>query len=122
MKSCQFILIVLSVLIISSCGTFHSGKVLNLNNNQTQVELNKKNFKVVGKTSGSATASYILGIGISKKALIENAKSAMYDNAGLVGTSRAIINISIEKKIQLAYIFYTKTTIVVSGYVVEFTE
>ena len=60
--------------------------VSNQNTNQTSVELNRKNFKVVDLVSGRASATYIFGIGgMSKKALMESSKLKMYEKYNLVG-------------------------------------
>ena len=109
--------------LLSSCG-FHSGLTTNQNTSQTTVELGEANFEVVKKVSGNASASYILGIGgTSKVALIERAQADMLAETELVGTSRALINQTVE--VHLANILgpiYNEKTVVVSAYVVEFQE
>lgn len=122
MKTIKTILAILIIsVLVTSCGIQHAF-VLNTTGNVTNVELNKKNFKVVGKVSGSSTANYIFGIGgINKKALIENAKSEMLLNANLEGAARAIVNVTIEEDFRF-YLVYFKRTVKVSGHVIEFTE
>jgi cell division GTPase FtsZ len=122
MKNFKTILSVLIIsVLLSGCGVQHAF-VLNSNNNVTNVELSKKNFKVVEKVTGSSTARYIFGIGgINEKALIENAKSEMLLNANLEGAARAIVNITIEEDMTF-YFVYFKRTVTVSGHIVEFTE
>ncbi|MDD3358346.1 MAG: hypothetical protein PHH72_04945 [Parabacteroides sp.] len=46
----------------SSCGT--SGNLIsNQNQNQTSVELRKKNFRVIGTSNGEVKSSYVFGSG-----------------------------------------------------------
>ena len=109
-------------ILITGCG-FHSSLVGNINNNTTNVELSKKNFKVIDKISGSSTATYILGFGgLSNKALIENAKAKILENANLTGSSKAIINVTTESHFSFFVPFYFQKTITVSAHVIEFTE
>lgn len=108
--------------IFSSCG-IHTANILNQNSNLTNVELNRKNFVVVQEVMGQSTAVYVLGIGgISNKNLINRAKSEMVRNANLVGTSRAIINVTMENHDIIVGPFYMKRTVTVSGHVIEFTD
>lgn len=112
----------ISTTILSGCG-IHQSMVANVNSNVTNVELNKKNFKVVERVSGSSNATYILGIGgLSNKALINKAESAMLSKASLNGSAKAIANVSTESHISLVFPFYFQKTVTVSGHIVEFTE
>jgi len=111
-------LLVIIVMAMSSCGVHHA-RVANLNNNVTNVELGESNYKIVGKVSGEATAKYILGIGLNKKTLTNNATSKMYQSADLEGKSRAIINVSTEEYFK-TFIVYTERTVTSTGYIVEF--
>lgn len=122
MKTIKTFLAIITISIfMSSCGIQHAF-VLNTTGNVTNVELSKKNFKVAGKVSGSSTAKYIFGIGgISKKALIENAKSEMLLNANLEGAAKAVVNVTIEEDFTF-YLVYIKRTVKVSGHIIEFTE
>ena len=113
-------ILVISV-ILSGCG-IQRAIVLNTNNNVTNVELSKKNFKVLEKVSGTSTATYIFGIGgLTKKSLIENAKTEMLSNSHLEGNARAIVNVTVEEHFRF-YLVVFKRTIIVNGYVIEFTE
>ena len=122
-KFSVFLLLAVLLLALSGCG-FHSGLTTNQNTSQTTVELSEANFEVVKKVSGNASASYILGIGgTSKVALIERAQADMLAETELVGTSRALINQTVE--VHLANILgpiYNEKTVVVSAYVVEFQD
>jgi len=115
-------IIILTSILMTSCG-IHSAMVGNINNNNTNVELSKKNFKVIEKVSGNSTATYVFGIGgLSNKALIEKAKFKMLENANLIGGSKAIINWTTESHISIVYPFFYQKTITVSGHIVEFIE
>ena len=47
---------------------------------------------------------------------------SMLENANLIGSSRAIINENVEYKFTTFAGIYSKVSVIVSGYVVEFTE
>ncbi len=112
----------LTLFLLTGCG-IHTAMVGNLNGNVTNVELNCKNFKVLERISGSSTATYILGIGgVPQKALIEKAKADMFAGHDLTGTSRAIVNVTVEEHLTAYFIFYAIRTITVSAHLIEFTE
>ena len=123
MKTFKILSIVfLTSILMTSCG-IHSAMVRNINNNTTNVELSKKNFKVIDRVSGKSTATYVFGIGgLSNKALIEKAKTKMLENANLIGGAKAIINLTTESHISIVYYFFFQRTVTVSGHIVEFTE
>ncbi len=120
-KNVLSILVIATLTFISSCG-LHNGLTTNSNGHNTEVQLHKKNFKVIKAISGTEEAVYVLGIGgLNKAALIANARAKMLKDAGLEGSSKAIINETVE--IQLTNIvIYTKYTVTVSAHVIEFTE
>lgn len=120
MKKISF-LIIGAMLLLSSCA-IHNGLTSNLNNHTTEVVLSKKNFKVVEAVKGEAQAMYIFGIGgLSKKAMIAEARANMLSNANIVGSSKAIINETVEIKHSL-FPFVRLNKVTVSGHIVEFTE
>ncbi|MBM0653237.1 hypothetical protein JMN11_06055 [Capnocytophaga genosp. AHN8471] len=106
-------------LLLSSCGV-SNGLTHNLNNHTTQVVLAKNNFKVVEHVKGEATNDYFLLFGGGKKALIEKARAKMLENANLVGSSKAVINETVE--IHSFWFIGTRYTVTVSADVIEFTE
>lgn len=115
-------LVFLTSILMTSCG-IHSARVGNINNNTTNVELSKKNFKVIDRVSGQSTATYILGIGgLSNKELIEKAKTKMLENANLTGSSKAIINVTTESHNTLVVPFFYQKTVTVSAHIIEFIE
>jgi hypothetical protein len=111
-------IITLSI-ILSSCA-FHSGLTNNSNLHNTTVQLSQNNFRVVQYVTGSSYAEYFIGIGgLNKFALIESARKNMLENANLIGSSKAVINETVEMKIT-SVLLYSKITVTVSAYVVDF--
>lgn len=114
---------VLSLLLfISSCGV-HQAVTANHTANNTEVQLSKKNYVIVGKVTGSSNAQYVLGFGgIANKSLLSKARADMYEKAKLEGTSKAIINETIETHVTMIQPLYMQKTLTVSGYIVEFKD
>ena len=116
------LLTIISVLFLSSCGV---GIAITENQyqNSSQVHLAKNNFKVVEKVSGSAEVEYVLLFGgWKKRKLYSDAYRNMVEGANLEGSSKALVNIISEEHIGGFVPFYTKRTLTLSAYVVEFTE
>lgn len=122
-KSVLTTVLMIALFFLTGCG-INSGIInqYSANGAYTNVVLQKKNFNVIGTVSGEATDSYVLFIGGFKQTLIAKAKQNMIQNAKLDGTSRAIINITVEEHNKFFLIFYFKRTITVHGTVIEFTE
>ena len=121
MKKITFLLITIAFL-FSSCATIDRAQNFNSHNNTTEVVLAKKNFKVIGKAEGKSEARYIFGIAEQpKKSLIAEAKADMLSNAKIIGSSKSIINESVEIKHSM-FAFFGTIRVTVSGYIVEFTE
>ena len=107
---------------VSSC-QLHSPAAVNLYQNNTSVVLQDNNYKIVQKVRGEAQADYIFYFGgFRKNGLIEEARSNMLENANLVGSSKAVINETVETSMTTFAGIYSNVKITVSGYVVEFTE
>ena len=107
-------------LLLASCGGTRELSH-NVNNHTTQVVLAKNNFKVVEHVKGEASNQYLLIIGGGKRALVEKARAKMLQKANLVGSSRAVINETVESY----WIFIgvgIQYTVSVSADVIEFTE
>ncbi len=120
MKKIIFILLVFSSL-LSSCA-FHNGLTTNQNNHSTEVVLSKNNYKVVGRVQGEAQVLYVFGIGgVTRKGLVAEATANMLSNANIVGSSKAIINKTVEVRNSFFPIVQTYK-VTVSGYIIEFTE
>ena len=114
------LLLIVALVLMCSC----SAKMYNTDNHnvtQTQVMLNKANFKIVGTVTGSDRATYVFGIGgLSRKALQGNAVADMYKNANLTG-SQAIINVNLRQSVS-AILCIGTIEYVASGTVVEFCD
>lgn len=119
MKRIIFLTMIASALLLSSCG-FHAPLTSNLNQNLTNVELGENNFTVVKTVSGEAHAQYILGFGgLKKRSLVEAAKKELIASAELEGSSRALVNVTVEEHIQ-NFVLLVRRRVVVTGQVVEF--
>ncbi len=122
MKKHILFLTFIAMLLLPSCASFNPN-VSSVNQNQTQVNLSSNNFKVVKRVQGSASATYIFGIGgLGKKGLVAAAKKEMYDEAQLSG-SQCIINEHTEwKTSNLIPYVWGSATVTTSGYIIEFTK
>ena len=121
-KQGLIIVSILAIVFLSGCGV-SSGLMnqFNVNGANTNVVLQKNNFKVLGTASGEADATYIFAVGLNKQTLVSQAKQRMIENAKLEGTSKAIINMSVEEHVTFILV-YMKRTIKVHGIVIEFSE
>ncbi len=119
-KRFRFTALLGATLLLTSCGV-HLGMETNVNTNVTNVELAEGNFRVLDRVSGSASATYVLGIGgFNNTVLIENAKAEMLENANLGEGSRAIANVSTDIYIGKYFPIYYEKTVTVSAHVIEF--
>jgi hypothetical protein len=110
-----------SLVVMSSCAT-HNGLTANLKSQNTQVILSQDNFKIGERIEGKANATYVFGIGgLSKKSLLETARTNMYENANLQGSSKALVNETFSTKTSFFLLFW-KHQVNVSADVVEFTK
>lgn len=121
-RNSLYSVILIMVVLLSGCGV-NSGLMnqFSVNGANTNVVLEKKNFKVVETVSGEATDNYWFFIGGFKQTLVAKAKQKMIENAKLDGTSKAIINVTLEEHNKFMFV-YIKRTITVHGTVIEFTE
>ncbi|NHB70312.1 DUF6567 family protein [Perlabentimonas gracilis] len=118
MKKLALVFIV-AMFMLSGCA-FHNGLTTNQNNHTTEVVLSQKNFRVVESVRGESEARYIFGIGgLARNAMISEARASMLAKANIVGTSRAIVNETVEIKRSI-FPFVSKYKVTVSGHVVEF--
>jgi hypothetical protein len=119
----RFLFLLLGITILFSGCSVHSGLTSNVNNHTTEVVLSKKNFKVIESVQGEAQTMRVLGIGgLSRKAMIAEARANMLSKANIVGGSKAIINETVESKHSGFPIIVQFHTVTVSGHIVEFTE
>lgn len=107
---------------LTSCG-LSTNLTSNQNSLQTNVVLNKNNYKVVKTITGEETATYIFGIGgLSMKALKDNATANMIKNAKLEGKAQAIVNTQVSVKTAIVTPLYVKRIATAEAQVIEFTE
>ncbi|MHA7943871.1 DUF6567 family protein [Formosa sp. 3Alg 14/1] len=121
MKKITLVLAVFCSMFLSSCAV-HEGMTSNLNNNTTEVVLAKNNYKILERVQGESQANYIFGFGgLSRNGLIAEAKANMLENADILGSSKAIINETVEYKSSI-FPFFGSKKVIVSAYIVEFTN
>jgi len=116
----KIVLFSVLALLLASCGVTRELSH-NVNNHTTQVVLAKNNFKVVEHVKGEASNQYLLIIGGGKRALVEKARAKMLQKANLVGSSRAVINETVESHWIFIWVGI-QYTVTVSADVIEFTE
>ncbi len=121
-KKLFLIISIFSIIILSGCG-INSGLInqLSVNNTTTDVVLQENNFKVIGTVSGEAKDTYIFGFGGLTTDLVAKAKQDMIKKAALEGTSKAIINVTLEEHKAL-FVILVERTIFVHGTIIEFTD
>ncbi len=113
--------IAISMAGMTSCG-FSREAACNNNLVQTEVVLQKSNYKVIGTVSAESEQVYILGFGgLSKKSLAQSALADLYKQADMLGKPRAVINVNVGYK-NTFYPFVFKTKAIATGTVIEFTE
>lgn len=116
-----FVILTLTAFVLSSCA-FHRGLTTNQNTHVTDVVLSQNNFKVIDVAQGDAEATYILGFGgITKQALVAEARGRMLSKSNIVGGAKAIINETVEMK-NTNFLFLKKTKVIVSAHIIEFTN
>ncbi|MDO8967923.1 DUF6567 family protein [Algoriphagus sp.] len=117
----KIVLCGISLSVMSSCAT-HSAYTGNLKSQNTQVILSQDNFKIGERIEGKANATYVFGIGgLSKKSLVETARTNMFQNANLQGSPKALVNETFSTKTSFFLLFW-KHQVNVSADVVEFTK
>ena len=107
---------------MTSCGFSHEA-THNSNLAQTEVILQKANYRIVGTVSAESEQTYVLGFGgLSQKSLGQSAMADLYKQADLAGTSRAVINVSICYKNSYFTPLIIKRKAIASGTIIEFTD
>lgn len=110
------------IVLFSGCA-MHNSLMKNVNTNSTEVVLAKKNFKVVARVRGEASAKYFFGIGgFSRNALVDKARADMLSKVDIIGGSKAIVNETVEVKNVYFTPIFIKKCVIVSAHIVEFTE
>ncbi|MDR1180719.1 MAG: hypothetical protein LBL13_01910 [Bacteroidales bacterium] len=120
-KMLSIVFVIVIACSLSSCA-IHSGLTGNMNNNTTNVVLQKNNYKIIQKVKGTAKGTSVFGFGGSFQPLIERARAEMLESVRLTGTSRAIINETVEVNNKNYALIVNQKEVTVSAYVIEFTE
>lgn len=116
------ILLFTCFIIFTGCVSQHNGLTSNQNIHGTQVVLSEKNFKVVSNVLGESEATYVFGIGgLSKNAMIAEARAQILKKAAMIGRSRALVNETVEIK-NTVYFVVVKRKVTVTAQVVEFVN
>jgi hypothetical protein len=106
--------------LFTGCG-FHNGLTRNTNVNNTEVVLSERNFRVVANLQGTSETFYIFGFGgMSKSALIADARAQILQQADMIGKSRALVNEIVEEH-NLLILIYNRKKITVTTQLIEFT-
>lgn len=106
---------------MSSCG-IHHGLTTNANVNTTKVELSENNFEIIESVQGKSEALYVFGIGgFSKEAMIAEARADMLRRPDMIGSSKAVINETVEISHTL-FPVVRLYKVTVSGHLIEFTH
>lgn len=124
MKWMRLCALALLALTLASCSYWRASGVHNsqVNQNSGVVQLFKKNFKVIGRMTGEASATYVFGVfGPDKQNLYSQAMIDLERKAKLEGNARALMSIVTDQKVTWSW-FATTVTVYVSANVIEFTE
>ncbi len=107
---------------MTSCG-FSREAACNNNLVQTEVVLQKSNYKVIGTISAESEQTYVFGFGgLSKKSLGQSAMADLYKQADMLGKSRAVINVSVSYKNAYYTPIVIKSKAIATGTVIEFND
>ena len=117
----MILMFIVTSLLLTNCGV-HNGLTSNLNNHSSQVLLTKNNFKIVEHVEGTASGVYVLFFGGPYKPLVSKARKKMLEHAYLVGSSKAIINETVEVNYKIFMGIVNIKTVTVSAYIIEFID
>lgn len=120
-----YIMIILPLLAVLFAIAFFGVGVGSLKHNslnQTEVLLQKNNYKVIKKVEGITKSWYVFGLGgASSQTLKENAVNNMFQEANLED-NQALINITYTTSFRIRWFVYTEKNITAYGTVIEFTN
>jgi hypothetical protein len=106
----------------TSCGS-NLGFLSDKNRTVTNIELGSKNFTVLGRVSGTSSATYYLGFGgMKNQDLLELAMKDLLSKANLEGGPRALANQIVDVHVGGFPLLYAKITVKISAHVIEFTD
>jgi hypothetical protein len=115
MKKISYFLFI-PCLFLTSCIALHDGVL-----QQPLVKLEKNNFSYVRTVSGSATATYILGLGGNTDGLVQASLNKFRAN---LKPNQALVNITYDKRRQwfIIPLLYQQLKVYISADIVEFTN
>lgn len=118
----KIVLVALCIISITLTGCVGFGSAAHNSVNQTEVVLQKNNFKIVKNVQGSTQSKYLFGIGgNSSQTLRENALDNMFKEANLKD-GQAVINITYTTSTHTVLGVYFEKTVTAYGTVIEFTN
>lgn len=118
----QVFVFLLSVTLLLPGCALHNGLTSNANLHTTEVELSEGNFKVIARVQGSSEATFIFGIGgLKRAAMIAEARSKMLESADIIGSSKAVINETVEVR-HTFFPIVRKYEVIVTAHIIEFTD
>jgi hypothetical protein len=107
---------------LSSCG-LNLGFLSDKNRTVTQVELNRKNFRVIDRVSGTSSATYYFGVGgMKNQALLDIAMTDLLSKANLNGGAKALVNQTVDVHKGGFPFIYSKISVKITANVIEFTD
>lgn len=114
MKKIYFFLLT-PCLFLTSCIALHDGIL------QPSVTLETNNFAYIKTVSGSATATYIFGIGGNRDGLVQSSLNEFRSN---LKQNQALVNISVDERRTwfIIPLLYQQKKIFVSADIIEFTN
>ena len=117
LNNAMYLMLFCMSLMLSGCG-FNTTSYSNIDAVNTVVDLSNANYEIIGTVEGISKQTYVFGIGgLSKKSLIENAKSDMYRNANLQA-NEAIIYPSTTTSVQ-SYVVVDIVKATATGYKIK---
>lgn len=120
MRKLSLIAALVVTILLTSCNSSRELSA-NLFQNQTQVVLSRRNYRIVKPVEGVSRQTKVMFFGgMSRRSFAESAVTQMIRNAELQGP-QAIIHTTVHIKKQF-YLFWWKRKAIANGLVVEFME
>lgn len=118
MKKILYFIFACGAMMLTSCA-FNTTSYSNVDEVNTVVDLSSAEYEILGTVEGKSQQTYVFGIGgLSKKSLVENAKSDMYKNANLQA-NEAIIYPTTTTSVQ-SYVIVDIVKTTAKGYKIKF--
>jgi hypothetical protein len=118
----SFFVFLVFAFLLSSCG-LNLGFLSDKNRTVTQVQLNRGNFKVIDRVSGTSSATYYFGVGgMKNQALLDLAMTDLLKKTDLTEKPRALVNQTVDVHKGGFLFIYSKITVKITAHVIEFTD